>query len=151
MPRDPDAPGDGAMFAQTFTPSLGTSGRVNSPSLNSRVFLFIPTVRTPPNSGAGFKSAYGIDGTIFLASYFQKRRRPTNGSEYAIFLSMMFLIALFEMIVSRSTGSRLSMNSSMSGLFFSNINVGVAVGPYRVTAPSHSLSAWVAANGTPSS
>src|SRR5438094_10174035 len=152
MPRDPDAPGDGAMFAQTFTPSLGTSGRVNSLSFNSRVLLLIPTVRTPPNSGAGFKSAYGIEGTIFLASYFQKRWRPTTGSEYAMFLIMMFRIAhLFEMTVSRSTGSRLSMNSLISGLFFSNIKVGVAVGPYRVTAPSHSLSACVAAKGTPSS
>src|SRR6266571_2017675 len=96
MPRHPDAPGDGAMFAHTFTPSLGTSGRVNSPSFNSRVLLLIPTVRIPPNSGAGFKSAYGIDGTIFLASYFQKRRRPTTGSEYAMFLSMMFLIEFFD-------------------------------------------------------
>src|SRR6266581_508848 len=60
MPRDPDAPGDGAMFAQIFTPSLGTSGRVNSPSFNSRVLLLMPTVRTPPNSGAGFKSEYGV-------------------------------------------------------------------------------------------
>src|SRR5438552_13916312 len=83
MPRDPDAPGDGAMFAQIFTPSSGTSGRVNSPSFNSRVLLLMPTVRTPPNSGAGFKSEYGIEGTIFLASYFQKRRLPTPGSEYA--------------------------------------------------------------------
>src|SRR5436190_3508030 len=151
MPRDPDAPGDGAMFAQTFTPSLGTSGRVNSPSFNSRVLLLIPTVRTPPNSGAGFKSAYEIEGTIFLASYFQKRCLPTLVSEYAMFLIMMFRIALFEMKVSISTGLRLLMNSLMSGLSFSNVEVGVAVGPYLVTAPSHSLSAWVAAKGTPSS
>src|SRR6266487_6985951 len=130
MPKHPDAPGDGAMFAQTFTPSLGISGSVNSPSFNSRVLLLIPTVRTPPNSGAGFKWAYGIEGTIFLASYFQKRRRPTPSSEYARFLIMMFRIALFEMTVSRSTGLRLLMNSLMSGLFFSNINVGAAVGPY---------------------
>src|SRR2546426_1946281 len=80
------------MFAQIFTTFLGTSGRVNSPSLNSRVLLLIPTVRTPPNSGAGFKSAYGIEGTIFLASYFQKRCLPTPGNEYAIFLIMMFRI-----------------------------------------------------------
>ncbi|SRR5713101_2813129 len=104
MPRHPDAPGDGAMFAQIFTPSFGTSGRVNSPSFNSRVLLLIPTVRTLPNSGAGFKSAYGIDGTIFLASYFQKRCLPTPSSEYAIFLIMMFRIAFFDMTVSRSTG-----------------------------------------------
>src|SRR6266700_4101268 len=116
MPRHPDAPGDGAIFAQTFTPFLGTSGSVNSPSFNSRVLLLIPTVRTPPNSGAGFKSAYGIEGTIFLASYFQKRRRPTTGREYAMFLIMMFRIALFEMTVSRSTGLRLCTNSMMSGL-----------------------------------
>src|SRR5947209_262838 len=121
MPRDPDAPGDGAMFAQIFTPSLGTSGRVNSPSFTSLVLLLMPTVRTPPNSGAGFKSEYGIEGTIFLASYFQKRCLPPPGSEYAIFLIMMFRIAFFDMTVSRSTGSRLSMNSLISGLFFSNI------------------------------
>src|SRR5216110_2924948 len=151
MPRHPEAPGDGAMFAQIFTPSLGTSGRVNSPSFNSRVLLLIPTVRIPPNSGAGLRSAYGIEGTIFLASYFQKRCLPITGTEYAMFLIMMFRIAFFEMTVSRSTGSRLSLNYLISGLFFSNIKVGVAVGPYRVTAPSHSLSAWVAAKGTPSS
>src|SRR5712692_6465398 len=104
MPRDPDAPGDGAMFAQIFSSSLGTSGRVNSPSLSSRVLLLMPMVRTPPNSGAGFKSLYGSEGTIFLASYSQKRRRPKTGMEYAMFLSMMFLIALFDMTVSRSTG-----------------------------------------------
>src|SRR6266516_854218 len=96
MPRDPDAPGDGAMFAQIFTPSLGTSGRVNSPSSTSRVLLLMPTVRTPPNSGAGFKSEYGIEGTIFLASYFQKRCLPPPGSEYAICLIMMFRIAFFD-------------------------------------------------------
>src|SRR5207253_8138655 len=84
MPRHPEAPGDGAMFAQIFTPSLGTSGRVNSPSFNSRVLLLIPTVRIPPNSGAGFRSAYAIEGTIFLASYFQKRCLPIPGTEYAI-------------------------------------------------------------------
>src|SRR5438445_3630940 len=133
------------MFAQIFTPFLGTLWRGNSPSLNSRVLLLIPTVRTPPNSGAGFKSAYGIEGTIFLASYFQKRCLPTPGNEYAIFLIMMFRIAFFEMTVSRSTESRLSMNSLMSGLSFSNIRVGVAVGSYRVTASFHSLSAWVVA------
>src|SRR5947209_6907950 len=132
MPRHPDAPGDGAMFAQIFSPSLGSSGRVNSPSFSSGVLLLIPTVRIPPNSEAGFRPAYGTEGTIFLASYFQKRRRPTTGREYTIFLSMMFLIALFEMRVSRSTGSRLSMNSLISRLSFSNIKVGEAVGPYRV-------------------
>src|SRR5207248_11167027 len=115
-------------FAQTFTPSLGASRRVTTPSFNSRVLLLISPVRTPPHSGAGFKSAYGIEGTIFLASYFQKRCLHTPGSEYAIFLIMMFRIALFETMVWRSTGSRLSMNSLISGLFFSNIKVGVAVG-----------------------
>src|SRR5438105_14988056 len=103
MPRHPDAPGDGAMFAQIFIPSLGASGRVNSPSFNSRVLLLIPTVRTPPNSGAGFRSAYGIEGTIFLASYFQKRCLPTPGTAYAMFLIMMLRLAFFEMTVSRIT------------------------------------------------
>src|SRR5437773_10922464 len=113
------------MFAQIFTPSCGTSGRVNSPSFNSRVLLLIPTVRTPPNSGAGFKSAYGIEGTVFLVSFFQKRRRPTTDREYAMFLSMMFVIVSFEMTVSRSTGSRLLMNYWMSGSYLSNIKVDV--------------------------
>src|SRR2546426_9956582 len=106
MPRDPEAPGDGAMFAQIFTPSLGTYGRVNSPRFNSHVLLLIPTGRTPPNSGAGFKSAYGIEGTIFLASYFQKRRRPKAGSEDVMFLRMMFLIAFVVRMVWSSSGSR---------------------------------------------